>query len=732
MAAPTWLSALPVAAVAVFWVLGPGLLATRAAGLRGVTAWALAPLVSVSTISVSAVLGTALGIPWGPWVPAVAVLLLAVATLVFRGFVARRPAGSALHRGWRTALATWEPGRRLRAFVVRLRTPSGMFAKGPDPLTTALPQQLGRPTDRSGVDGDRAGRAAALGTLVAAVLAWVTVVLGFGPADALSSTFDAVFHYNAVAHVLHAQDGSSLTLGVLTNPTSETALYPAAWHDLVSLVAMLSGAGVPVATNVTAWAVAALVFPLSALALTRQALGPSPGAAFAAPVLATGFSAFPWALMSFGVLWPNLLGVALLPACLAALLAAVRGADRGVLGPGGALVLLALTVPALGLAHPNAVFSLAVLGLFPVLWGIARLARARWGTRLLWQPVLAAAVLAALVWTLLWFMTASPLTDGVRSFDWKAFVDTPGAVADVVWSATNRRPYLIVLSVLVVVGAVAALRRAATSWLVPAHLLSGALYVLAASSESELSAALTGAWYNDSYRLAAMLPVTGVPLAVLGLLTVAGAVRVLLVRRVPAVAARLQRDDGPTVALAGVAALVVAVTGGLHVVTHSSVLAGTYRHPSDQLLDPGQREFLVQAGEIVPPGEVVAADPYTGNALLYPLTGTEVLFPHMTGNWTPDQRLVATRMRDAGTDPAVCAAAEATRVRWVISGPITFWPWHGGARWYPGLHDIAPVPGFELAASGGGQELWRLTACDPEPPARPGTQAMPPVPGPPR
>ncbi|MCM3845809.1 hypothetical protein ND486_06320 [Pseudonocardia sp. DR1-2] len=728
MAGPTWLSALPTALVAVFWVVGPGLLVLRACGVRGITAWGLSPLVSTAVVSSSAVLAPLVGVRWGPWVPLGAAVVLALLGGLFRAFVARRPAGSALHRGWRTALRSWTPGRRIRASLARLRAPKGRFAKRPEPMTTAMPQVWRTSAQRAGTDGRRAGVAAAAGVVVAAGLAWWTVVLGFGPVDALSSTYDGVFHYNAVAHILQSGDASSLTLGSLTNPSSAVALYPAGWHDLVSLVAMLSGSGVPVATNLTAWVVAGVVFPLSVAALSRQVMGPSPGAALVAPVLATGFTALPWALMSFGVLWPNLLGVALLPGYLTLLLAVVGVAERSVIGAAGAATTLVLTLPALGLAHPNALFSLAVLGLFPVLWGIGVLARRRLLTRRFWQPVVAVVGVAGIVAAVLWFMTASPLTAGVRSFDWPAFTDVPTAIGQVLFNSSNGRPDLVVLSVLVVIGAVAALRHVATSWLVPAHVASGALYVLAAADDGTTSAALTGAWYNDSYRLAAMVPVTGAVLAVVGLCAVASVVRHVLLRIPPTAALARRRVVAPALA-AVLLAVVVATTGGMSVATHADVLAGPYQRPSDAILEPGQREFLDEVGRIVGPDDVVAADPFTGNSLLFPLTGRRVLFPHLIGNWTPEQILLATRFRDVGTDPTICTAAADLGVDWLLTGPITFWPNHGGARWYPGLHDIAPVPGFELVATGGGQELWRLTACAPGAPVTPGAQAFAP-PGP--
>ena len=115
-AAPTWLSALPAALAAVFWVVGPGLLVTRTSGLRGITAWGAAPAVSVALIATSAILGAGLGVPWGAWLPLLLAVLVTVLVVVFRSFLARRPAGSPLHRGWRSALSSWEPCRRLRSW----------------------------------------------------------------------------------------------------------------------------------------------------------------------------------------------------------------------------------------------------------------------------------------------------------------------------------------------------------------------------------------------------------------------------------------------------------------------------------------------------------------------------------------------------------------------------------------------------------------------------------------
>src|SRR5690606_5761584 len=93
--------------------------------------------------------------------------------------------------------------------------------------------------------------------------------------------------------------------------------YPAAWHDLVSLLVSVGGGGIPVSVNVINIVVAAVVWPLGCLYLARTVWGNRPAVVLSAAVLSAGFGAFPISLLDFGVLYPNFLAVALLPLVLA-------------------------------------------------------------------------------------------------------------------------------------------------------------------------------------------------------------------------------------------------------------------------------------------------------------------------------------------------------------------------------------------------------------------------------
>ncbi|WP_308010487.1 DUF6541 family protein [Pseudonocardia sp. ICBG1034] len=241
-------------------------------------------------------------------------------------------------------------------------------AAAPRPLRSAADtEQVSRRRALAdgGPDGPMARPALLVGLLVTVAIGWLTVVLAIGDVDAISPTYDAVHHYSAVARVLSTGDGSSLTLGEITSPGRPDA-YPAAWHDLVALVSLTSGLTVPAASNVMAFTAAAVVWPLCCTLLARQVAGPRTGILLVTPILATAFTAMPWLMMTWGVLWPNLLGLALAPAALAAVVGFTTSWEDGALSRPASLLLGSFATIGLALAHPNAVVSVLVLGLSPI------------------------------------------------------------------------------------------------------------------------------------------------------------------------------------------------------------------------------------------------------------------------------------------------------------------------------------------------------------------------------
>src|SRR5262245_3769826 len=463
----TWIDVVPIALAATAWLWGPGLPVTYLLGLKGIAAFALAPVVSIAVVASTAVVAGFAGFDWS------------VPVALGGALAAVRVAG-------------------LLAFLFR-RT--GLFSSLPDPRRLTL--------------------TAAIGLLPAIVLAALAVMHAVGPPDTLSQVYDTPFHYNALAYIRDTHDASALTLHALGDPESPAAFYPAAWHDLASLVMMSTGASIPVAANVFCAVITVLVWPVSCLLLVRQLFGRNTAALAITGVVSIAFPAFPWDFFGWGVLWPNLLGMATAPAMFALVLTVTGWVRDDCLGRGRTWRLIAVAVVAAGFAHPNVLFSLIVLSIFPA--GAALFLRARrlradgHGRR---GVVECAVFVVVLLGAWLWSAT-TPALATIRNWEWKPFETPAAAVGEVVLNATNLREALWVLSAVVVVGALTMRRMPALRWLLAGHFVTAFLYLLAASLNRPDTHLLTGYWYNDAHRLAAMLPITGVPLAVAGLLFLA-------------------------------------------------------------------------------------------------------------------------------------------------------------------------------------------------------------------
>ena len=636
-----WLAALPAVLVAAVLLTVPGAVLARLAGLRGIPAWGAAAPLSVTLTSVVAVLAALLGLPWG-------------APVVLAGLVVAAAAAAVLGR-YARPVPSQDPGR------VRLWAVAGLAGGG-----------------------------------VAAALA---VARGVRSPEAIPQTYDAVFHLNAVGRVLSGGDASSLDLGAMTTPTAGKGFYPAAWHGVTSLVAHLSGASIPVSANAVAVAIAAVVWPAGCVLLVRQALGPAVPGLVAAGLLSAGFTAFPFTLLSYGTLWPNALGTALLPATLALLATAAGLARQDRIGRLRAGLVAGAALPGLALAHPNTVVALMVLT--PVLaiaavrrWAVQERRPSR--TRVL--LVTGAIVVAVLVD--LWVIALSPVFAVTRGTDWPAWESAAQALGEVSLVAPSHAPVALVPAALAVVGLVVALR-SRLWWLGVCHLLLAGLYLLAVSSDGPISQALTGPWYNDAFRLGAMLPVTGLPLAVLGLGPVWAAVS-----RAPWWRAAVRRRSWvQPVALTACLLALVALA-----VRADARRIGTWYYSRDQLVGAGERDLLQRLDSLVPAGTVVAGSPWNGSALGQALSHRVALFPHLAGTWGPDRTLLADSMADATSNPDVCRAARRLHVGYVLDGPSTFWLTDARQHLYDGLQ-VAGRPGFVPVARGGRLTLYRVTAC---------------------
>ncbi len=672
-----WLPALPALLVVVVLVLLPGTAVAYAAGARGIVAWGVGPTLSMTVLGLAAAIAPVMHLSWSPWLYAAATALSVVLA-------------AALARGLDGFLS---PGGR-----------SGSAGRSVFPVFPVSPVFPGH-------DPLRSRWSAAAGCLVGSALVLAAALPAISTPDELVDSTDAVAHLNRVRQFLDT--GVFSSLGSASGPA-----YPSAFHDVAGTLALLvpglaQGSTLVVTANLTALTAAAVVWPVGVVALARLTLGRSGVTLVAAGVMSAAFTVFPYVLMGWGVLWPNLLGTALLPGVVGpALLAsgvlpAPPGLPRRLAG-----LLAVAALPGLTMAHPNALVSLLlVVGLafatrLALLWRhTPGVAGRRAGVRL--------ALLVGLV--VLGLAAAPKLSRQVAdtaSYDWGAHEALWSSLRDSALLALQEASPPWGLLAFVILGALFCARRHRLRWVLVVWVATVLLFLVAATGRPGFGSLVTGYWYNDKVRLAALVALPGVLMAVAGVTAVARTMARVLQSFTPPPLDRRRTPWGLGVASgAGALVLVLAVTLGAD---HDRVgeLVSRYYHPPEPthvLLTPTENGDLAALAALIPPGVVTADVPANGSSLLYAFHDRPVLFTSLLLDPDPDHALVGLHLKDAATRADVCDALRRDNVQYAVTGPVRYWL--SLSERTTGMAALGATPGFLEVGRSGRYRLYRIQAC---------------------
>lgn len=658
-----WWSAAPAFVVLLAIVLVPGTAMAYAVGVRGLAAWGLAPCLGFTALTVSPIAAHLLSVTWSPG-------LLVISSLAW-------------------VLALWFTGLALRLGLQASRRPRVPLTR-PDPLRTLL--------------------VAAGSVLTGAVVVLAACLPSIGTPGELVDSTDVVAHLNRIRSFLDS--GSLSSVG-------SPATYPSGFHDLAaSTMQVLPGLDIIAAANLTALAGAAVFFPLGCVVLARTVLGPGVVVLVGAGLASAAVTSFPYLLMGWGVLWPNLLATALLPGILGPALRVAgvvggsglddtSGLDTGTRSRIGLGVLVA--VPGFTLVHPNGLVSLAMVVVLGLL--TTRVVRAtRTGGRRRRRALLEGGLLlAGSAVVLLVLPRVSQQVADTMGYRPNTTTSVLPALREVGLLSLESSGPQLGLPLLALVGAVVCWRRPDLRWVLVVESVCLLLYVLAAGPRTEVGDLLTGYWYNDKYRLAALAAVPFVLLlvaAVVGIRTLAG----WAVKRF----APPRAEDGRIlVATTGVAALVVlvAASGGLSRSVSSALISHFYHPPNAEavLLTPAQDADLATLAALIPATVITADVPANGSGLLHALHHRKVLFDSLLLNPDPDSALIGLHLRDVSTRTDVCDALRRTNVQYAITGKVTYLL--NLAERTTGMDDLRGAAGFVEVATAGRYTLYRIDAC---------------------
>ncbi|KZB83230.1 DUF6541 family protein [Amycolatopsis regifaucium] len=616
--------------VLAFWL--PGLVFGAAIRLRGWTLAAAAPLLTFGLVAIAIPILGRFGIRWsmlnvGLWVLALSVVGFGLSFLVLR-FTAKR------HPDWAE-------------------------------------------DDEAPKSSSRDHLLIGAGVLVGVGVGAVTFLRGSHSLDNVQQDWDAPFHGNLVRWIAEHGDARPSTVGAIANlPNQTDYFYPDTYHALLALVFGKGGLTMMPTLNLAALMVV-LTIPLGVAAMCRAWRMPVLGVAAAAAV-STWFTAFPYDSLWRGPLWPYVAGVALVPAMLA--LAHLLLKPRGIAGP------VAIGVGVAGLAglHTSLIFVIMVYFLLILLAVLFRLEKIGWRRS---AASLVATIVAAVVLGVPQVLPALYNAGGVTSAYWASEATVSGAFGQTITFSPMASFPQWWIGVPAIIGVFFLVRHRRMLWMVGAYVVLGGLFAATISMETPLIHTLTGVFYNDHWRIGALVPLAGAVAFGEFVHTASGKFAEKLGERKP--------DLNPfTAAIVGavlIGLVVTALSKGGYIGRNSSTLAMKYG--DGPAVSKAEEAAYTWLGQHVVPGERVMNDKADGSVWMYALSGVQpVEWTNYGAEFTTKAGWLSVFLNDINREPRVRQALDELKVRYVIVGKGKVAP---ASKPAVGLQRLDITPGFK-------------------------------------
>lgn len=523
---------------------------------------------------------------------------------------------------------------------------------------------------------------------------------------------------------LHPNRYLDLDASVRPFTSGESSFYPSLLYALSALDALMSGLPVTGAFNAVLFTLCAVVFPLGMFAVMRVAFKADRMAIALGAIATVAFAAFPWGVFVRG-LFPNAAGYCLMAPALGSTMAllsvrmSLRTFARGV-----ALWICAL--PALALAQPNAVFAafLFIAAFTAHRVGEWRAQAVKPGKNPLLARCLGAGVVVAValvIWVIC--LKLPPLASVVHYFG-----NTPqkplSSVGRVLLLKFDPFECQYVLALLVIIGVVACIRKRVLWPLAPALWMAAAYFIIR-TQNNPVAHFLAGFWYCDHVRIAAALSIFEMPIAALGIATVAkGAMRL---------AGRGKHGGSETRkrAFAGVAVGVICLCvfcpnlsapGGKEPVlktgygTVYTEIRNMYREKDNRVYGSDEQAFVNEAVKLTG-DDLVLNYPADGSSFAYAANDMNVYYrTFKTKGQTDTAKEIRTGLNKYAKHKKVRAAVESTGARWLLK--LDQGATYEDGKWFRQYHNpeqftgIEKVdddtPGFTVVLSEGDMRLYRI------------------------
>lgn len=557
-------------------------------------------------------------------------------------------------------------------------------------------------------------------------------VSSLGTPDNLYCSYDTQTHLNTVRAFLDSGEWSvfKFTNYLAASPeaipfTSVGAFYPGAWHVVVAFTCDAVGVAPTVGVNAVVAVMCGIVYPASAFALMR-ALFPQNRLAVVAGVLVTcAFVAFPWGPIHNGPLYPNQAGDILMVAIMGLSVCFIE--SRLLRNKIVAAVLFGLcSLLALALTHPNTLFALFVFAVPYVahlVWGtVGASSRFSSGQRRAVQvgAVVGIAVVAVAFWAA---CVNLPFMQNVVNFDGTDDHDLFNTLVLLASLKLNVYKAQFLLSAVVVVGAVALIRRK-RFWLLVPPILMALAFIGALLPDGAFTKYLAGFWYCQGRRIASVMVVFLLPIASQGLASVCAWVAARFAGRGSERRARIAATVTailfalisfcPNVSLPGSGKVLLDTPFG-----HTKeVLVTQYSTGEDQVYSAAERAFVRKVEELAGRDALIMNQPNDGSVWAYGADGLNTYFRYMDASKNERAKTIRLGLDRYASDPEVKAAVDYTGAKYFLQldSGVSYEEGSWLARYNEKRHDawkgmdaVTPeTPGFTVVLEEGDMRLYRI------------------------
>lgn len=549
----------------------------------------------------------------------------------------------------------------------------------------------------------------------------------------LTQSEDNIRHYAYIRSLLNSTDWSTLNVSMYGIGTSQSispylsqtgGFYPLGWHIPAAITCALASTSIGIGTNVVNFTLIGISLPIGSYYLISQVfpyeskLRVATGA-----IVSLVLPASPWVLLAVWPLFPNLATMCLVPAAAALFIDATTDSSAY---SSTKIAGFILCCGGISVTQPNGIFVCAVLLIPYTVWICSKYAGERQFANKLGKDKakLIAGSAAGLSISLIWlFVYKLPPFQGVVSYYWSPISTIWQAIVDCLVTAYPIQPASICVALLCAAGALQLLRKK-LYWPVISCSLAVILYIVAAAfGDNVIKHVLTGFWYTDPYRVAAMLAFCCIPVAYSGF--------TLLLGTVKAIADRLDMPSrSRIVAIAAVVVLFIvfalpsfSIRGVSEITTPYSTMTanmrGFTRVEEGAILTDSKIEFLNKVAAITGPNAVIANTPYDGSCFAKGVANLSLLFCNdenytelTTSNWAIDLRSNlcnytssnSTReiVREKNVQYVLCLEADEKIMK-------TWYPGFEQSNWTGILSITGATPGFELVLQTGDMVLYKIT-----------------------